>query len=786
MNAAAELAADGSGPARLDQAVEAARAAEKSGDLDQALANWELVRARYPDEPVGYWGAGSVLRQLQCEKEAEVVLRKGREKFPADEPIAREFSWLAHQQGNWVEAAERWALLRAFFPESFGGYFGGGTALRALRRFDDADVVYREGLSRWPNALNLLADFAASALGKGDLDEAAKRWQALRAKYPDDHESYLQQIRALRNAGLYERADAAATEALARFPRAAELLIEFARIAQQRGVPTEALKRWDLVATEFPGLAEGHVGAADALNDLGRYADAETVLQPALRMFPDVAHIGVLNAWIAHYQRNFREALNRWAKLRQRFLHLLQPYLGEIATYQSMGRIPEAAATIEQAMQLFPGNMHLAMDYARLPRHTEDWQESERRWAAVYERFGHDPAVKAGYAQSLMRTGKTQEADRLLEAAIAADLNSPVLHRAYAECAVQRRDWSCAEDRWRALVERMPDRSTGWVGLAEALRAQGRLDDSDALLAKASQSFPDNVEVELQLATNLTLRRDWPNALARWERLKLKYPQRGDILAGITQALWQARQDQGVAVSEGGVAAFEIPASLLETGASGGGEQASLLQLFMKFESVGDTCEFGIVQRRFGAEPISLLRWSNINPSNLIKGLDNQFEGVGEHETTVVEASHGEYVTRDTVYQIFSHTFTPQTSERPEKFAAQHLKRLKFLRRKLVADLATGEKILVYKCNQGLTDTQISAIHAAIRRYGEHTALLCMRLQDEGHPTGTLEEVGYGLFVGYIDRFSTVDINVDAWIDACRKVDALWTQRAELRAVSNG
>jgi tetratricopeptide (TPR) repeat protein len=157
VNAAAPIPADQVGRTGFDAAVAASRSAEQSGDLDQALANWELVRARYPEEPVGYSGAGSVLRQLQCEKEAELVLRKGREKFPDDEPIAREFGWLAHQQGNWVEAAERWALLRAFFPDSFGGYFGGGTALRSLRRFEQADAVYLEGLSRWPNASNLLA-----------------------------------------------------------------------------------------------------------------------------------------------------------------------------------------------------------------------------------------------------------------------------------------------------------------------------------------------------------------------------------------------------------------------------------------------------------------------------------------------------------------------------------------------------------------------------------------------------------------------------------------------------
>jgi hypothetical protein len=96
-----------------------------------------------------------------------------------------------------------------------------------------------------------------------------------------------------------------------------------------------------------------------------------------------------------------------------------------------------------------------------------------------------------------------------------------------------------------------------------------------------------------------------------------------------------------------------------------------------------------------------------------------------------------------------------------------------------VADLAAAEKIVVYKSNQGLTDEQARGIFQAIRRFGGKVALLCVRLKDDAHKAARLEELDDGLFMGYIDRFSTVDINVDVWIDLCRQVESIWAARAE-------
>ena len=64
------------------------------------------------------------------------------------------------------------------------------------------------------------------------------------------------------------------------------------------------------------------------LNDLTRFADAQNVLLPALRMFPKNQHVATLNAWIAHYQKNFTEADKRWADIRERFPNHVPGYAG--------------------------------------------------------------------------------------------------------------------------------------------------------------------------------------------------------------------------------------------------------------------------------------------------------------------------------------------------------------------------------------------------------------------------------------------------------------------------
>ena len=45
---------------------------------------------------------------------------------------------------------------------------------------------------------------------------------------------------------------------------------------------------------------------------------------------------------------------------------------------------------------------------------------------------------------------------------------------------------------------------------------------------------------------------------------------------------------------------------------------SDLPTLLNSFESLGDNCEFGFVQRKFGTEPAGLLRWAIASPAALV------------------------------------------------------------------------------------------------------------------------------------------------------------------------
>ncbi|HTW71347.1 MAG TPA: hypothetical protein VME47_15785 [Acetobacteraceae bacterium] len=196
-------------------------------------------------------------------------------------------------------------------------------------------------------------------------------------------------------------------------------------------------------------------------------------------------------------------------------------------------------------------------------------------------------------------------------------------------------------------------------------------------------------------------------------------------------------------------------------------------QFLMQFESLGDNCEFGLVQRRCGAEPLSLLRFSNIGLRDLTRALETKFEGLGESDTLhyrTDDSPRREYVLRDSRYSLTFHTFLYYGDVDESRLLQQQAARLKLLRRKLLEDLADGEKIFVFKRNDPPRDEEILALYAALSRHGSNT-LLWVVPADEQHRAGAMERLLPGLLKGYIDRLApnenAHDLSFDLWLRLC-------------------
>ena len=198
-----------------------------------------------------------------------------------------------------------------------------------------------------------------------------------------------------------------------------------------------------------------------------------------------------------------------------------------------------------------------------------------------------------------------------------------------------------------------------------------------------------------------------------------------------------------------------------------------LAGLAMQFESLGENCEFGLMQRRCDAEPLGLLRFSSTFLRNLIRGLDAGFEGLGateDIEPRLEGDGRKEFMVHEKCYGLVYHTFVYEGERSAWLMREQEAARLKFLRRKFMEELAVSDKIFVYKCNMPVSEAEILALHMALNAHGNNT-LLWVAPAEKDRPAGTVEVARRGLLKGYIDRFApdnnAHDFSFEGWLRVC-------------------
>ena len=203
-------------------------------------------------------------------------------------------------------------------------------------------------------------------------------------------------------------------------------------------------------------------------------------------------------------------------------------------------------------------------------------------------------------------------------------------------------------------------------------------------------------------------------------------------------------------------------------------------------EVLGDNCEFGLVQRRGGAEPLGLLRFAGIflpieiRLEKLVAALERKFEGLAAEETITVylagEPGRREYLVRESAYDLMYHTYVSEGTVGLEEMREREIKRLRFLRRKLLEDLEAGEKIWVWKSAATLDADQVQPLLQVLRSLGPNTLLWVVE-GDERHRPGSIERLDRDFVKGYIERFAPYDnapdIRPAAWFEVCQRTHHL-------------
>ena len=207
-----------------------------------------------------------------------------------------------------------------------------------------------------------------------------------------------------------------------------------------------------------------------------------------------------------------------------------------------------------------------------------------------------------------------------------------------------------------------------------------------------------------------------------------------------------------------------------------------LHQLAASFESLGRNCEFGLVQRQFGADPLGLLRFASIHPTRLLAGLKSGFEGIAAPGNLEVYQIAGdpsrEWMVRDRRYGTETHTFQSEGQISPTEVLRQAERRYALLHRKFMENLREGSRIWVFQHPLVQSEHVARAITEALQTFGPNTLLWVS--VDPTRPAGSVGTLQQGLLHGAIDWLApdgqAGDGNLPAWTSLLANAYRLWRE----------
>lgn len=723
------------GMAEQNELIAEVEAARRDSNIALAVERAGLLRRRFPNVRAGYRAGAEVLRELGRLDEAADVLRDAGERFDGEAWLLAAFAALAAQRGDWEEATARSAALRRNFPAEQDGYRLELGRLRQLSRFDEAAALLAAAGKHCAGADWLLFEAALLAEARGDHQTAMDVWRRHREAAPDSRAGYVGGIRASLAAGRVGMADAIVAEAAPRFRSDPLLTLQAARIASLQADLAEAERRWAAARRAAPLDEAAWQGHLDILTRAGRWDDAEVLLQAACEAFPAARWALMGRADLASARRTSAEIDECWTR----------------------------------AVAAFPNDPEIALRYAMAPttgpKETRDWRAALSRLQDLHSRFpDFAPACRARI-KALRFTDSRQAAAGFAKACV---LRLPEDADLWLELPASLDDAAEIADYMASAAARFPNNDAIRIELARALTRCDRFDAAEIAFQQLLTRMPNHYDLACDHAELAMRRKDWPEALRRWQAIRERFPKERRSEFGLL--------DTRTALSEAGLGAATPPDAAIAQSDDG-------TNLYANFQSLGGTgvaCEFGLVQRARGAHPVSLMRWTYIQPEYLIDALNSRFAGVGTREQTVISLSaaenpeNPEYIYRDDRFKMSMHTFVHQRNMARDEMFTQTCRRTAYLRRQLLEDLEDGEMIFVYQCNErNLATEQLASLRRAVRSYGD-AALLYVCHADEDHPSGTVEQTDIGLFVGYISGFVMSRENVarpidlPAWDMICR------------------
>lgn len=209
-------------------------------------------------------------------------------------------------------------------------------------RIDEAKAECQQLVDKYPDRPEGKIGLARVAARSQQHNLALERWQAIIEQFPEQIEAYVGKGKALIELGRIDEAKTIFQQLADNYPNNPAGLIELATLHQIYKDWEIALTYWEKCAVKWPDIFWIQAGKANALMQLRKFAEAETIFQQLETQYPDRPQGIEGLTRLARLSGNLELSLKYAEQLIARFPHIPTGYWEKEQAFIESGRFAEA------------------------------------------------------------------------------------------------------------------------------------------------------------------------------------------------------------------------------------------------------------------------------------------------------------------------------------------------------------------------------------------------------------------------------------------------------------
>jgi tetratricopeptide (TPR) repeat protein len=456
----------------------------KGKRFQAALEAYRAVLQTASEDPAAWNGVGLVLSELRKHEDARNAFARAIQARPDYAEAHYNLSFTLSNLGDFEGALRE--TKRALELDPY--YVAQKFELAIDLEYEDPDLSIQPDLGAVHRTEENVEDFAFDS---GVLDSlfttlapAAPASENGTSSGDDGQDAYAMATEYLAM-GMYERAAAEVSRALARGANRVDGYCLLGDIYTRQGAHGEALERYREAKQEATSSLRPAIGEATALLAMGRGGEARPIAEALLAAGPPQIEVLMLVA----------------------------------AARGDTGDPAAALQALEQARRLAPLRADVHQRTGDISASLGDFDGAIAAYRHALELDGDFAVVRYQLARLLRAKGHLREAEQELEAALDA---VPTYAEATLELSSMRRAAGRADealDLLIALLERDPYHFDALLALAEALLAIGRKRDALTAIRRILRFDPDHVGALYYDGVLLTDQKRFRDAIDRWRRV---------------------------------------------------------------------------------------------------------------------------------------------------------------------------------------------------------------------------------------------------------------------------